>query len=138
MWLQMKGHMLGMAGLGGPCRRPPPLAGGSTGRPRGNPGSRGKGAAGVSRRPGLRPTMAPTASSFMSLQFCVWAHYSTIYWCGPRGGAVLQSPAVLAAVAGWQLLAGPRLGLPSSFSKRQLQRAWHWTLYLASQAPGTH
>ena len=35
----------------------------------------------------------------------------------------MQSPAVLAAVAGWQLLAGPRLGLPSSFSKRQLQRS---------------
>ena len=119
MWLQMKGHMLGMAGLGGPGRRPPPLAGGSTGRPRGNPGSRGKGAAAVSRRPGLRPTMAPTPSSFMSLQFCLWAHYSTIYCCGPglgRGCEVRQSSLLWLAAAGWAWL-----GLPSSFSKRQLQ-----------------
>ena len=119
--------MLGMAGLGGPGRRPPPLAGGSTGRPRGNPGSRGKGAAAVSRRPGLRPTMAPTPSSFMSLQFCLWAHYSTIYCCGPglgRGCEVRQSSLLWLAAAGWACQAvlasgscsGPGLALDTVLS----------------------
>ena len=73
MWLQMKGHMLGMAGLAGtgPCPGserliPPPLWGRTPGRPRGKPGRRpGNGWPG-SRRPGLSPSMLPV-SSFISV-----------------------------------------------------------------------
>ena len=77
MWLHMKGHMLGMAGLAGPGPGsgrfiPPPLAWGRTGRPRGKPGRRpGNGWPG-SRRPGLRPSMLP--SSFISVS--LWCHWS--------------------------------------------------------------
>ena len=75
MWLQIKGHMLGMAGLAGPgpCPGrgrliPPPLWGRTPGRPRGKPGRRpGKGWPG-SRRPGLSPSMLPVSSFiFVSL-----------------------------------------------------------------------
>ena len=112
--------------------------GGQHGQAAGDPGQQGEGGRGGVPEAGAEADHGA---------HCLLLHVTAVLCVGslqhhllvrPRGGAVLQSPAVLAAVAGWQLLAGPRLGLPSSFSKRQLQRAWHWTLYLASQAPGTH
>ena len=75
MWLHMKGHMLGMAGLAGPGPWgrgrliPPPLAWGRTGRPRGKPGKGNEWPG--SRRPGLSPSMVP--SSFISVSLnCHW------------------------------------------------------------------
>ena len=68
IWLQIKGHIFGIAGLEGPLPSggkvsPLPFVGGNPGRPLGKPGKRpGKGW--LSLRLGLRPSILP--SSFIS------------------------------------------------------------------------